>query len=85
MYELEVSHGAHRQIRRLSAPLQQRINQAIHSLAENPRPRGVKKLKGWESYRLRVGDYRIVYEVNDGEQKVVVWRVMAREDVYRMR
>ena len=84
MYRLEVSHTAHRQIRKLPAQTQERVNQAIARLAENPRPPSVKKLVAREGYRVRVGDYRILYHVDDGAKLVVVYRVMPREDVYRL-
>ena len=84
MYRLEVSHTAHRQIRKLPAQTQERVNQAIARLAEDPRPPGVKKLVAREGYRVRVGDYRILYHVDDGAKLVVVYRVMPREDVYRL-
>jgi mRNA interferase RelE/StbE len=74
VYRLEVSHTAHRQIRKLPAQTQERVNQAIARLAENPRPPGVKKLVAREGYRVRVGDYRILYHVDDGAKLVVVYR-----------
>ena len=62
----------------------QRIVAAIHSLAHNPRPVGCEKLAGEDDrYRIRVGRYRIVYSVGDGELLVVVVRVGHRKDVYR--
>jgi mRNA interferase RelE/StbE len=84
VYLLEVSHTAHRQIRRLPAQTQERVNQAIARLAEEPRPPGVKKLVAREGYRVRVGNYRILYHVDDRAKLVVVYRVMSREDVYRL-
>jgi mRNA interferase RelE/StbE len=83
VYRLEVSHTAHRQIRRLPAQTQERVNRVIASLAENPRPPGTKKLTAREGYRVRVGDYRILYQVDDGAKVVTVYRVMVRGDVYR--
>jgi mRNA interferase RelE/StbE len=83
MYRLEVSHTAHRQICRLPALTQERVNRAIALLAENPRHPGSKKLTAREGYRVRVGDYRILYQVDDGAKLVVIYRVMARGDVYR--
>ena len=83
MYRLDVSHTAHRQIRKLPAPTQERVNAAIARLAENPRPPGVRKLTAREGYRVRVGDYRILYHVDDEAKMVVIYRVMARGDVYR--
>ena len=84
MYRLEVSHTAHRQIRRLSAQTQDRVNRAIARLAENPRPPGAKKLTAREGYRVRVGDYRILYQVDDEAKVVIIYRIMSRGDVYRV-
>jgi mRNA interferase RelE/StbE len=62
----------------------QRIVAAIRSLADNPRPPGCEKLAGeGDRYRMRVGRYRIIYSVGDGELLVVVVRVGHRKDVYR--
>lgn len=84
MYRLEVSHTAHRQIRKLPEQTQKRVNQTIVTLAEDPRPPGVKKLAAREGYRVRVGDYRILYHVDDRAKVVIIYRVMPREDVYRL-
>jgi mRNA interferase RelE/StbE len=84
VYRLELSHTAHRQIRKLPEQIQERVNQAILRLAEDQRPPGVKKLMAREGYRVRVGDYRILYYVNDREKLVIVYRVMPRQDVYRL-
>ena len=84
MYRLEVSHTAHRQICRLPAQTQERVNKAIARLAENPRLPGVKKLTAREGFRVRAGDYRILYQVDDGAKVVIIYRVMARGDVYRV-
>ena len=83
VYRLEVSHTAHRQIRRLPAQTQDRVNRVIVRLAENPRPPGAKKLTARDGYRVRVGDYRILYQVDDGAKVVIIFRVMSRRDVYR--
>lgn len=52
------------------------------SLKEHPRPTGVKKLRGRDGYRLRVGDYRILYVVNDEEKRVEVFSIAHRREVY---
>jgi len=83
VYQLEISHIAHRQIRKLPAPTQERINKAIAGLSEDPRPHGTKKLTVREGYRVRVGNYRILYKVDDEAGMVTIYRVMSREDVYR--
>ena len=84
MYRLEISHVAHRQIHRLPASTQERINNAIAGLAGNPRPVGNRKLTAREGYRVRVDDYRILYPIDDEAKSVVVYRVMSRGDVYRI-
>ncbi|HUV44648.1 MAG TPA: type II toxin-antitoxin system RelE/ParE family toxin [Dehalococcoidales bacterium] len=84
MYRLEISHTAHRQIRQLPAQTQERINRAIAHLAENPRPPGAKKLTARDGYKVRVGDYRILFQVDDGAKVVIIYRVMSRGDVYRV-
>jgi mRNA interferase RelE/StbE len=63
---------------------QARVNAAIARLAENPQPFGSKKLTAKEGYRLRVGDYRVLYRIDDGARTVTVYRVKSRGDVYRL-
>ena len=84
MYRLEISHAAHRQISGLPEQTQERVNQTIARLAEDPRPPGAKKLVAREGYRVRMGDYRILYHIDDRAKVVIVYRVMLREDVYRL-
>jgi mRNA interferase RelE/StbE len=60
-----------------------RILATIDSLSEEPRPSGVEKLSGQEKYRVRQGNYRIIYEINDKEVIVVVVKVGHRKNVYR--
>jgi len=60
-----------------------RIISALHALADDPRPHGVKKLKGYRDYwRIRVGDYRIIYAIQDNRLLVIVIRIGHRRDVY---
>ncbi len=84
MYHLEISHVAHRQILRLPQRTRQRINRAIQRLAENPRPPGVKKLTAREGYSIHIGDYRVLYQIDDNEEVIIIYRVMSRGDVYRI-
>ena len=60
-----------------------KILATIESLSEDPRPSGVEKLSGQDRYRLRQGNYRIIYEINDKEVVVLVVKVGHRKDVYR--
>lgn len=83
MYRLLIKRSAERDLRRLPQPLFLRINEAIRALANEPRPSGTRKLKGaLGGWRLRVGDYRIVYQVDDTARIVTIVRVRHRRDVY---
>ena len=89
MYRIEVSPAANRDIEKLRGRIQrqsfERVRSAIRSLAENPRPYKVRKIEGAErAYRVRVGDYRVVYEIYDKERLVLIIQVARRtEATYR--
>ena len=89
MYRLEVSPSANRDIERLKQRIQRhdfdRLRTAIKGLADNPRPYGVRKIRGAEmAYRIRAGNYRIVYEIYDNENLVLILQVARRtETTYR--
>jgi mRNA interferase RelE/StbE len=70
-------------IEKLPRTLQRRIFARLETLTTNPRPPGSVKLTGQEAYRVRVGDYRVIYIVEDDELVVVVIDVGHRRDVYR--
>ena len=83
-YRVDVAQAAARQIRKLPRTVQTKIVQKIDLLERNPRPFGVEKLGGGESlYRVRVGDYRIIYTIEDRILRVLVVKVADRKDVYR--
>jgi mRNA interferase RelE/StbE len=83
-YAVEFSPSAAREFRKLAPEIQRRLSPHIDSLAQNPCGSGAKKLKGREDlWRIRVGDYRIIYEVRDRTLVVLVVRVAHRRDVYR--
>ena len=82
-YELRITTSAAKSLSKLPRVEQKRISSAITALPENPRPHGVTKLSGTvDSYRIRVGNYRIVYTIEDGELIIVVVRVGHRKEVY---
>jgi mRNA interferase RelE/StbE len=89
VYRLEVSPAADRDLEKLKQRIQrhnfERLRSAIRDLADNPRPSGVRKIKGIETaYRIRVGDYRVVYEIYDEESLVLILKVARRtEATYR--
>lgn len=68
---------------RLHGALRDRIRTAVDALAVDPRPPGAVKLVGRNDYRVRVGDYRIVYAVDDDEHVVLVARIAHRREAYR--
>lgn len=83
-YQVEITPAAKRQIKKLIKPTQELIIQRLEELADNPRPPGVLKLEGEENlYRVRVGDYRIIYQIQDRVLLIVVVKVGHRGDVYR--
>jgi mRNA interferase RelE/StbE len=85
-YRIEVSPAALRILRKLDRPALLRIRAAIELLADNPRPPGARKLVGGDAeWRVRTGDYRVVYEIRDGALLVLVLSVGHRRDVYRSR
>jgi mRNA interferase RelE/StbE len=63
--------------------MRDRLRAAIDALAVEPRPRGAEKLAGRDDYRIRVGDYRVVYAVDDRDRLVLVARIAHRREVYR--
>lgn len=82
-YEIRLHPQAARAFRRLQNPLRDRIAAAIDSLAHDPRPPGTTKLAGRADYRIRIGDYRIVYAVDDADHLVLIARIAHRREVYR--
>ena len=83
-YKIEFKPAALRSFSILPKPIQKQIAKKIDALANNPRPPGVKKLSGGESrFRIRSGDYRVVYEIRDNELLILVVRVGHRREVYR--
>ena len=83
-YTILYRPGVEREMSKLPWPLLKRVDMAIIGLANNPRPHGSKKLGGHGNlYRIRVGDWRIVYEVSDLRHEVEIQIVANRKDVYR--
>ena len=83
MYTVQVSKRASQEIAKLGRDLQVRVVARIELLAQDPRPSGCKKLAGSEYWRIRIGEYRVVYSIEDQQLMVLVIRVAHRRDVYR--
>ncbi len=82
-YRLGFKRSAAKELERLPAKVRKRVAQRIQALAQNPRPFGSEKISGEEKYRLRQGDYRVVYGIDDRESVVTVFMIGHRRDVYR--
>lgn len=81
-YTIEFTRRAARELSRIPNPDHDRIAQRIRSLATDPRPEGCKKLQGAPGYRIRQGNYRIIYLINDDTILVAITRVAHRGRVY---
>ena len=81
--EIKISQRAVRELNKLPEPIFSKIGAAIENLAKNPFPLGAKRLVSWPGFRIRVGDYRILYEVDTKKKLIIVYRVGQRKDVYR--
>ena len=73
---------AAKQLAKLDRPIRKRIGDAISALAVNPRPAGCKKLVGVEAWRIRIADWRVIYQIHDRQLMVLVLRAGHRRDVY---
>jgi mRNA interferase RelE/StbE len=83
-YRVLFKNSADRALKKLPVVVQRRIVAEVDLLAQNPRPPGVVKMSGTENlWRIRIGDYRVVYEIHDNRLIVLVLRVAHRKDIYR--
>jgi mRNA interferase RelE/StbE len=82
-YRLEFTRSAQKEFLRLADALSERVIRKLRELQETPRPDGVKKLQGREGYRVRVGDYRMLYTIDDAARVIIVLSIAHRRDVYR--
>ena len=84
MYKVSIKNSALKEIQRIPKDFRIKIIETIDSLANNPRPNGARKLENFKnSYRVRVGQYRIIYEIEDRWLIVEVVKVGNRKEVYR--
>lgn len=83
IYDLAILCRAQREIQRLPHEDYERVREAIRALAKDPRPPGGLALRGRAGWRIRVGNYRVIYETNDMQHTVTSLHVGHRRDVYR--
>ena len=84
MYEIVIERSAEKDLKRIAAELRPKLVAAIRPLANDPRPPGCRKLVGSENdWRIRVGNYRVIYEIADEIRIVRIIRIRHRKDSYR--
>ncbi|MBF0258178.1 MAG: type II toxin-antitoxin system RelE/ParE family toxin [Desulfamplus sp.] len=82
-YTIFLKHSAEKELEHLNVKTHDRIVAHLIALKENPLPSGVKKLQGRIGYRIRVGGYRILYEINETEKQIEIFAVAHRKEAYR--
>ena len=82
-YRLLIKRSAAKELEELPLQARRRVASRIDALGTLPRPPGVEKLSGREKYRIRQGDYRVLYSIDDDTQTVTVVKIGHRRDVYR--
>ena len=82
-YEIELSKSSLKELKKIATKSQIRILKSIHQLGNNPRKGAVRPMVGSTSWRLRVGNYRVVYDIKDTKLTVLIIRIRHRKDVYR--
>ena len=82
-YRVLIKPSAAKELHALPANDRKRVVTKIEGLASDPRPPGTEKLSGAEKYRLRQGDYRVLYSVDDSQKMLVIVKIGHRRDVYR--
>jgi mRNA interferase RelE/StbE len=85
MYKLVIGASAYKQLQKIQATMRIKIEKEIDKLESNPRPSGVKKLTGSKEdlYRIRIGNYRVVYAIDDTIEIVDIRQIGHRKDIYR--
>ena len=83
MYQIELRRRAQRALDKLPKTDFQAVVEAMKGLAQTPRPRSVEKVKSTGLWRIRQGDYRIIYAIDDNQQLVTVVRIGHRREIYR--
>ncbi len=82
-YKVTLKKRAIKALTKINEPNYSKIKVAIYDLSNNPRPKGCKKLKGRDAYRIRIANYRVIYEINDEILLVDVVEVGHRKNVYK--
>jgi len=82
-HSLQILRRAQKELAQLPDAYYVQVRDAIRDLANNPRPHGCRKLTGRQGWRIRVGDYRVIYDIDDKEATVTVVNIGHRRDIYK--
>ena len=82
MYQVVIEKRAQKELSKIPPPDYTKVTVALKGLAVNPRPHGYKKLKGRPGYRIRIGDYRVIYSIQDNILTVFILEIGNRRDIY---
>jgi len=82
-HSIIITPPAKRQLSKLPKDAQLKVSKIIDDLSSNPHPPGAKKLKGMDAWRIRVNDYRVIYEIHDNVARVLVIKVAHRKEAYK--
>ena len=82
VYSIFILRRAQKELRNLPIEAYERVRDKIRDLADNPRPQGCLKLSGRDGWRIRVGKYRVIYEIDDKAEIITVLHIGYRKDVY---
>jgi mRNA interferase RelE/StbE len=83
VYKVELRRSVQKSLEKIQTQERLKIIAALLELEQNPRPRGIEKIKGVELWRIREGDYRIVFSIDDSEKTITIVRIGHRRDIYR--
>lgn len=83
MYQIKLDRRVEKELDKIPDKRFDKIRKVILSLKDNPRPFGVKKLSNQEHWRIRVGEYRILYEIDDKDKVITIFRIKHRKEVYK--
>ena len=84
MYEIVLERQAEKDLKRLPPDIFHRVVPYLKQLEEDPKPHGCRKLSGSaDDWRIRIGDYRVLYEIDENARMVKIWRIRHRREVYR--
>ena len=81
-YKIFIKPSAVKELKKISNPDFNRITERIRKLSSDPRPKGCEKLSHQEKYRVRQGNYRIIYLVDDAKEEIIIYKIGHRRDVY---